>query len=214
MATCTFAFDLECPSSFDTREMLIKEVQRGLFRRPRSLAPWMFYDAHGSRLFERITALPEYYPTRTERNIFANFAEAIITTGIVWSHVSRCTSRVRATIKYASHPRNLIFISPNVKPFIPRTATSFTHQGIRILLEDAGFDVERTWMDDRGWYAVTLARISKKRNQYQADLCAGSQVSDLVRTSGCPAAAIRLVASQTWDKLSAQSAGFSALNER
>jgi dimethylhistidine N-methyltransferase len=39
----------------------------------------MFYDAQGSRLFERITALPEYYPTRTERNIFASFAEAIIT---------------------------------------------------------------------------------------------------------------------------------------
>ena len=39
----------------------------------------MFYDAHGSQLFERITTLPEYYPTRTERNILATFAEAIIT---------------------------------------------------------------------------------------------------------------------------------------
>jgi hypothetical protein len=56
----------------------------------------------------------------------------------------------------------------------------FTRQAIRMLLEDAGFDVEQTWMDGRGWYTVTLARISKKRNQYQADLCAGSQVSDLV----------------------------------
>jgi dimethylhistidine N-methyltransferase len=38
----------------------------------------MFYDAEGSRLFERITTLPEYYPTRTERNILANYAETII----------------------------------------------------------------------------------------------------------------------------------------
>jgi L-histidine Nalpha-methyltransferase len=38
----------------------------------------MFYDARGSRLFERITALPEYYPTRTERHILASYCDAII----------------------------------------------------------------------------------------------------------------------------------------
>jgi uncharacterized SAM-dependent methyltransferase len=39
----------------------------------------MLYDAEGSRLFECITTLPEYYPTRTERDILASCAEAIIT---------------------------------------------------------------------------------------------------------------------------------------
>jgi dimethylhistidine N-methyltransferase len=58
--------------------MLIWEVQRGLLRRPRSLAPWMFYDARGSRIFEDITQLPEYYPTRTERNILASCCDDII----------------------------------------------------------------------------------------------------------------------------------------
>jgi dimethylhistidine N-methyltransferase len=58
--------------------MLIREVQRGLLRRPRSLAPWLFYDAHGSRLFERITELPEYYCTRTERSILATFCDRMI----------------------------------------------------------------------------------------------------------------------------------------
>src|SRR5271168_540979 len=62
-----------------TREALTCEVRRGLTARPRSLSPWMFYDAEGSRLFERITTLPEYYPTRTERDILARYAEAIIT---------------------------------------------------------------------------------------------------------------------------------------
>jgi dimethylhistidine N-methyltransferase len=38
----------------------------------------MFYDAEGSRLFERITTLPEYYPTRTERAILSGYADAII----------------------------------------------------------------------------------------------------------------------------------------
>ena len=61
-----------------TREALTREVQRGLIARPRSLSPWMFYDAEGSRLFERITTLPEYYPTRTERAILAGYADAII----------------------------------------------------------------------------------------------------------------------------------------
>ncbi len=61
-----------------TREALTCEVRRGLTARPRSLSPWMFYDAEGSRLFERITTLPEYYPTRTERAILAGYADAII----------------------------------------------------------------------------------------------------------------------------------------
>ncbi len=61
-----------------TREVLTREVRRGLTAPPRSLSPWMFYDAEGSRLFERITTLPEYYPTRTERAILAGHADAIV----------------------------------------------------------------------------------------------------------------------------------------
>jgi dimethylhistidine N-methyltransferase len=38
----------------------------------------MFYDAGGSRLFERITRLPEYYPTRTERAILLENSDAIV----------------------------------------------------------------------------------------------------------------------------------------
>ena len=43
----------------------------GLTARPKTLSPWLFYDEEGSRLFEAITELPEYYLTRTERAIFA-----------------------------------------------------------------------------------------------------------------------------------------------
>jgi L-histidine N-alpha-methyltransferase len=55
------------------------EVYRGLTARPRTLSPWLFYDQEGSRLFEEITALDEYYLTRTERGIFEANADAIIT---------------------------------------------------------------------------------------------------------------------------------------
>ena len=48
---------------------LRREVLRGLGDRPKWLTPKLFYDAHGSQLFDAITALPEYYPTRTEIGI-------------------------------------------------------------------------------------------------------------------------------------------------
>jgi dimethylhistidine N-methyltransferase len=53
-------------------------VQKGLGSRPRTLPPWLFYDEEGSRLFEAITELPEYYPTRTERAILEAFAGRIV----------------------------------------------------------------------------------------------------------------------------------------
>jgi len=78
MATYLETVELEHLATADAREALTCEVRRGLTARPRSLSPWMFYDAEGSRLFERITTLPEYYPTRTERAILAAYADAIV----------------------------------------------------------------------------------------------------------------------------------------
>ncbi|MBL1079558.1 L-histidine N(alpha)-methyltransferase [Nocardia sp. 2] len=51
----------------DLTAALRKDVREGLTATPKSLPPKWFYDARGSELFEQITALPEYYPTRTER---------------------------------------------------------------------------------------------------------------------------------------------------
>ncbi len=45
------------------------DVMAGLTRRPRAIPARWFYDRRGSELFEQITELPEYYPTRTERAI-------------------------------------------------------------------------------------------------------------------------------------------------
>ena len=53
-------------------------VTEGLLSRPKWLPSWLFYDAAGSRLFNQITELPEYYLTRTERGILAEHAEEII----------------------------------------------------------------------------------------------------------------------------------------
>lgn len=56
---------------------LAEDVCDGLTATPKSLPPKWFYDAYGSELFERITRLPEYYPTRAEREILGARAPAI-----------------------------------------------------------------------------------------------------------------------------------------
>jgi dimethylhistidine N-methyltransferase len=57
---------------------VIRAVGEGLSRTPKRLPAWLFYDAAGSRLFDRITTLPEYYLTRAERLIFETHADAIV----------------------------------------------------------------------------------------------------------------------------------------
>jgi L-histidine N-alpha-methyltransferase len=48
---------------------MLAEVAEGLAAPQKELPPKYFYDHRGSELFEEITRLPEYYPTRTERGI-------------------------------------------------------------------------------------------------------------------------------------------------
>jgi L-histidine Nalpha-methyltransferase len=53
-------------------------VIEGLQSSPKTLPAWLFYDETGSSLFDRITELPEYYLTRTERAIFSAHAAEIV----------------------------------------------------------------------------------------------------------------------------------------
>jgi L-histidine N-alpha-methyltransferase len=53
----------------DAEAALAADARAGLTAHPKSLPPKWFYDARGSALFEEITRLPEYYPTRTERTL-------------------------------------------------------------------------------------------------------------------------------------------------
>lgn len=59
-----------------TQDNFANDVLTGLSRRPAMIPPKYFYDVQGSRLFDAITELTEYYPTRTEIGILsANAAE-------------------------------------------------------------------------------------------------------------------------------------------
>ncbi|WP_207222565.1 L-histidine N(alpha)-methyltransferase [Herbihabitans rhizosphaerae] len=60
--------DVHLPDDFASAS-LASDVLTGLTAHPKSLPPKWFYDARGSELFDAITRLPEYYPTRAEREI-------------------------------------------------------------------------------------------------------------------------------------------------
>jgi len=64
----------------DLRSDLEVDVRSGLRSQPKHLPPRWFYDDRGSQLFEKITTLPEYYPTRAERRLLADHAPDIVRT--------------------------------------------------------------------------------------------------------------------------------------
>ena len=76
-------------SNFATQylDALRADVAAGLTATPKSLPPKYFYDARGSELFDEITQLPEYYPTRAETSILARRAGEI-------AGLARCASLV------------------------------------------------------------------------------------------------------------------------
>lgn len=57
------------PEAVAADPIFLADVRAGLCKPLKTLSPKYFYDAAGSELFEAITALPEYYPTRTEIGI-------------------------------------------------------------------------------------------------------------------------------------------------
>ncbi len=63
----TIAIDVHLDA--DAAAKMADDVRAGLCVYPKEVAPKYFYDDRGSRLFEQITELPEYYPTRAEREI-------------------------------------------------------------------------------------------------------------------------------------------------
>jgi L-histidine N-alpha-methyltransferase len=58
-------------------DQLAHDVRAGMTAEPKTLPPKYFYDARGSELFDEITRLAEYYPTRAERAILSTHAEDI-----------------------------------------------------------------------------------------------------------------------------------------
>jgi L-histidine N-alpha-methyltransferase len=71
-----YRLDVHPPAAGDGAG-LADDVRRGLLASAKELKPKYFYDERGSELFEEITRLPEYYQTRTEREILTRIAPGL-----------------------------------------------------------------------------------------------------------------------------------------
>src|SRR5205085_11306617 len=72
-------YRIEVHADTHTRlKTIAEDVRNGLSTRPRSLPPKYFYDATGSRLFDEITRLPEYYLTRVEEALLDRLAPELM----------------------------------------------------------------------------------------------------------------------------------------
>lgn len=87
-------------------------VVRGLSARPKRLPAKFLYDAQGSALFERITRLPEYYPTRTEIGILRRYGTeiaAVLGPGVQLIELGSGSSRkVRLLLDRLSDPAGYV----------------------------------------------------------------------------------------------------------
>ncbi|MBV9514104.1 MAG: L-histidine N(alpha)-methyltransferase, partial [Mycobacteriaceae bacterium] len=116
------------------------DVSHGLRQVPKSLPPKWFYDEVGSELFDQITRLPEYYPTRTEAAILrANAASIAEVSGAdTLVELGRGTSEKTRMLLDALHSRGTLrrFIPFDVDAGVLETA------GAAILAEYPGVEVD------------------------------------------------------------------------
>jgi L-histidine Nalpha-methyltransferase len=121
----------------DLARTLRAEVITGLTADRKWLSPKWFYDARGSELFEQITELREYYPTRTERQILADHA------GDVARH-TRAGTLIELGSGYSTKTRLLLdaltatldtFVAMDVSPTALAAAATLIqadHPGLRV----------------------------------------------------------------------------------
>ncbi|KAK1184111.1 L-histidine N(alpha)-methyltransferase [Streptomyces sp. NBS 14/10] len=95
-----------------TAAALRADVAEGLTRTPKQLPPKWFYDARGSVLFERITELPEYYPTRAEREILVARAAEI-------AAATRARTLVELGSGSSEKTRHLLRALPDLHAYVP-----------------------------------------------------------------------------------------------
>lgn len=119
-----------------TGAALRADVREGLTGSPRTLPPKWFYDARGSELFEEITELPEYYPTRAEREILLARAGEI-------AAVSGARTLVELGSGSSEKTRHLIDALTGLHTYVPVdvSESALTLAGQALAAERPGLDV-------------------------------------------------------------------------
>ncbi|MCK8433129.1 L-histidine N(alpha)-methyltransferase [Streptomyces sp. D2-8] len=119
-----------------TDAALRADVHRGLTGRPKTLPPKWFYDAHGSELFEKITELPEYYPTRAEREILVARSGDI-------AAATRARTLVELGSGSSEKTRHLLDALTDLHTYVPVdvSESALTQAGQALATERPGLDV-------------------------------------------------------------------------
>ncbi|MFF3997375.1 L-histidine N(alpha)-methyltransferase [Streptomyces cyaneofuscatus] len=132
-----------------TDAALRADVLSGLTRHPKTLPPKWFYDARGSELFEDITRLPEYYPTRAEREILEERAGEIA-----------AASGARTVIELGSgsseKTRHLLEALDGLESYVPVdvSESALTGAAESLLAEHPGLSVHALIADFTGGLAL------------------------------------------------------------
>ncbi|MGY1841704.1 MULTISPECIES: L-histidine N(alpha)-methyltransferase [unclassified Modestobacter] len=155
----------------DTGAALRADALAGLTSTPRTLPPRWFYDERGSELFDEITRLPEYYPTRTERALLeAHAAEIATATGAdtlveLGSGTSEKTRLLLDALDRSGTLRR--FVPVDVDPSVLRAA------GTALAAERPGLDVDAVVAD----FTTGLAELPREGRRLVAFL--GSTIGNL-----------------------------------
>ncbi|MGW2830841.1 L-histidine N(alpha)-methyltransferase [Streptomyces sp. NPDC001286] len=119
-----------------TDAALRADVLNGLTGSPKTLPPKWFYDAHGSELFEQITELPEYYPTRAEREILITRAGEI-------AAATRARTLVELGSGSSDKTRHLLDALTDLHTYVPVdvSESALTQAGQSLVAERPGLSV-------------------------------------------------------------------------
>ncbi|MFM9584963.1 L-histidine N(alpha)-methyltransferase [Streptomyces caniscabiei] len=119
-----------------TGAALRADVLEGLTRTPKTLPPKWFYDARGSELFEKITELPEYYPTRAEREILVGRAGEI-------AAASGARTLVELGSGSSDKTRHLLDAMPGLHTYVPVdvSESALRQAGEALVAERPGLNV-------------------------------------------------------------------------
>jgi L-histidine N-alpha-methyltransferase len=113
---------------------MAEDVRAGLSASPKELSPKYFYDERGSQLFEQITELDEYYPTRREREILAQrSAEIVAAAGGPGTLVELGSGSASKTRHLLSAMRD----GGNLQTYVPvDISEEITHETARTLVDE------------------------------------------------------------------------------
>jgi dimethylhistidine N-methyltransferase len=132
----------ELPAAFAT------DVLAGLTAERKTLPAKYFYDAAGSVLFERITELPEYYPTRTELGILTRHAAAIARLlppkGALIEFGSGSCRKARLLLDHA--PKLAVYVPVDISPeLLQAEATTLRREFPRLAVSPIEADFTRSF---------------------------------------------------------------------